>query len=212
MAEQLIYWDTNVYQGQEAMFNALASIPNFWDEIHDDYEESFKRTLVKGGITIEISALQTKGVSGYGRAFTVNFENHSTYMIAATSTGLIFDVTRDDSTGYFQGIALNVDKNGDWGAAKITTTTGTSTRDINDIIAPDVSSTTFNLGVEKETPQVGGNTQIVDLMSTNGDFIFEDLRWVILAPNAVKNYDGKLTMPNGEKYVKLGSAALRYRE
>lgn len=208
MAEQLIYWDTNVYQGQEQIFNALASIPNFWDETHDDYETDFKRTLVKGGITIEISELQTKGVSGYGRAFTVSFENHQTSMIAATPTGLIFNVS--SSGGYYQGIALNVDKDGSWGAIKINLSSGT-TRNVADILAPNVSATTFGDGIAGTTP-AGGNTQIIDLMSTKGNFIFEDLRRVIYTPSGVKEYDGKLTMPNGEKYVKLGSAALRYRE
>lgn len=210
MAEQLIYWDTNVYQNQEQIFNALASIPNFWDEIHDDYEESYKRTLVKGGITIEISELQTKGIYGYGRAFTINFENHQISMIAATPTGLIFDVTRLTSTGYYQGIALNVDKNDNWGAIKISTSG--SSKDISDILAPNVSATTFSGGIAGTTQTAGGNTQIVDLMSTKGDFIFEDLRRVLYTPEGVRDYNGKLTMPNGEKYVKLGSAALRYRE
>lgn len=196
----LIYFDTNVYTGEDALFAALQNIPNFWDEIS---EESTKRLLVKGDVTIEISQLQTKGVYGYGKAFTVPFEQETTYIIAATANGLIFDV--GGYSGHSNGIALGIDDNGIWGAAKLNTSS--SSASVTDVLAPNTTATTFSYGSIRESSTI---TQITDLISDKGNFIFKDLCRVAYTPTAVNGYKGRLTMPNGEKYVKVGGAALRY--
>lgn len=203
MAEQLIHYDTNIHTGMDELFNALQGIPNFWDTIS---EESNRKLLTKGGVTLEISALNTGGVSGYGRMFRTEFDDQKTYLIAATSNALIFDVGGVDSNYY--GIALGANEDGTWGAVKFSTSPDNDCY-IMDVLAPNVDDTSYSDG---RVLQSVTNTQIVDMMSTQGDFVFADLRRVLFAPDSVKTYTGKFTMPNGEKYVKCGGAVLRYTE
>jgi hypothetical protein len=61
-----------------------------------------------------------------------------------------------------------------------------------------------------ETDECAANFQIIDLVHPKGDFICTDLRVVRFYSPGTRNYRGRLTMPNGEKYVKCGIFALKY--
>lgn len=196
MASALIYYDRVTYDSYEQLYGVLKAIPNFWDS-HDDSE----RTLTKGGITITVTATQAKGVSGYGRSFSVTFDGQNTNVIAATQNALIFNA---EEGGQYQGVAIGTGSNGAWGAAK----SNTNTSAISDVLGPNLTATSHT-----ESPSTSStNTQIIDLMSFYGDYVFDDIRRFYAMPADMKAHDGKITMPNGEKYVKVGGLALRYTE
>ena len=195
MAE-LIFYDTNQYTGINAIYAALKSIPNFWDETDDE-----NKTLTKGGITLEVSARQTKGIRGYGWGATnYDFDNKTISIIAATENGLVFT-----NGTYAMGIGCNED--GVW-AAGYGGDTGNYSGGVLSMIAPNITSTSMTSDVDMK--ESAANYQIVDLLHSKGDFIFKDLRVVRFYTNGTKLYRGRLVMPNGEKYVKCGGFALKY--
>lgn len=198
----LIYYDTNIYTTANSLLTALKSIPNFWDEVGET-------TLTKGGVTISVSGYGSGGnnaaMTGYGRSITLHNPNSQhCYIIAATAKGLVMRVSGSGSTS---GIAIGSDKNGNWGGVFGNATS--SSTGISDLLADNLTSTTFTGG---DCNVANINTQIIDLAADKGNFIFDDLRRVLYTVSALKPHYGKLTMPNGEKYVKCGAFALRYTE
>lgn len=193
MAE-LICYDTNTYATPD-LYGVLKAIPNFWDETDDEAS-----SLTKGGITLTVSST-TKSISGYGKSEITNLGS-STSLIAATENGLVFF-----TSGTVIGIiAIGCDKNGNWAGVYSQISSGNPT--VNKIVADGVSSTTYSSQAQTVVSTV--NTQIVDLTAVNGNFTFDDVKRVLFIP--VLTYLGKLTMPNGEKFVKCGALALRYTE
>lgn len=193
----LIFFDTNQYTGIVAIYAALKSIPNFWDETDDE-----NKTLTKGGITLEVSATQTKGIRGYGwGATTYDFDGKTVSLIAATENGLVFT-----NGTYAMGIGCNAD--GVW-AAGYGYDSSSSGIAVTQMIAPNITATLVT-SADIEGSECAANYQIIDLVHPKGDFICADLRVVKLYTPGTKNYYGRLTMPNGEKYVKCGIFALRY--
>lgn len=195
MAE-LIFFDTNQYTGIDAIYAALKSIPNFWDETDDE-----NKTLTKGGITLEVSARQTKGIRGYGWGSTsYDFDGKTVSFIAATANGLVFT-----NNTFAMGIGCNED--GVW-AAGYGYDNSTSAPGVSNFIAPNITSnsTTGDINAIETT----SNYQIIDLLHPDGNFIAKDLRAVRYYTAGTKVYHGRLTMPNGEKYVKCGVFALKY--
>ena len=149
---------------------------------------------------MEISAQQTKGYRGYGWGVTsIIFDNKVVNLIAATSNGLVFNLTS-------VSFGLGCDENGVWGACSGTNTSAAT--EVNNMIVPNSTSTScFNF---QETELSNATTQIVDLISKYGNFIFEDLKLLNVMQEGSKTYAGRLTMPNGEKFVKCGALALKY--
>lgn len=194
----LIFFDTNQYTGIDAIYAALKSIPNFWDETDDE-----NKTLTKGGITLEVSATTTKGIRGYGWGATgYEFDNKTVSLIAATEKGLVFT-----NGVYAMGIGCNED--GVWAAGYGYDSPSSSSIDITNMIAPNVTAVLIT-GSDVGADECASNYQIIDLVHPKGNFICADLRLVRLYTPGTKNYRGRLTMPNGEKYVKCGVFALRY--
>ena len=190
----LICYDTNTYTTTN-LYSVLKAIPNFWDETDDE-----NSSLTKGGITLKLdSAART--ISGYGKSETVSLGT-STSLIAATDNGIIFHTSGTVITA----VAIGCDKNGNWAGVISQTTSGNPA--VNKIIADGVSSTTYNTQTQTVVSTI--NTQIIDLTAVNGNFTFDDVKRVLFIP--VLTYLGKLTMPNGEKFVKCGALALRYTE
>lgn len=196
-----LYYDTTQYTSGGDLFGGLASVPNFWDSATED-------TLTKGNVTLTYNSSGTGSfilavgtfseTIGFGGAINET-------LIAATNKGLIVYI-KPQSTNYTKGFSISCDKNGAWGAGISSIYTNIT---VDYILAEGLSNKTYDYG---STTSVSVNTQIIDLASTRGNFIFEDLRRVLYAPSAVRSFNGKLTMPNGEKYVKCGSLALRYTE
>jgi hypothetical protein len=192
----LIFFDTNQYTGIDAIYAALKSIPNFWDETDDE-----NKTLTKGGITLEVSATQTKGIRGYGwGATTYDFDGKTVSLIAATENGLVFT-----NGTYAMGIGCNED--GVWAAGYGYDNSSSSSLGISTMIAPNITATT---SLDLNAYESATNYQITDLLHQKGDFICADLRCVKFYSTGTKLYHGRLTMPNGEKYVKCGAFALKY--
>lgn len=196
----LIYYDTNAYESS-GLYDILKTIPNFWDSTDDETS-----ALVKGGITLTLG--ESKSISGYGKSTSLMISTLRAMLIAATEKGLVvYFGTTVNASGV---IAIGCDKDGNWAAAwggNGTASSGSSAVDIKGIIADGVSATSYlTSGVQTSDVM----TQIIDLATDKGNFIFEDVRRVYYMPNIT--YRGKLTMPNGEKYVKCGAFALRYTE
>lgn len=190
MAE-LIYYDTDV-QAIADLYDILKAIPNFWDSYDDETS-----ALTKGGITLALG--ETKSISGYGMSLALTLASN-TVGIAATEKGLIVHTgTAIQSTGIF---AIGCDKEGNWAGAA----GSNSSPRISFIVADGVSSTNYMSNTDVNSSNT--MTQIIDLATDKGNFIFDDVRRVLMCP--VTSYNGKLTMPNGEKYVKRGGFALRY--
>lgn len=192
----LIYYDTNSYT-REDLYSVLKAIPNFWDETDDETS-----ALVKGDITLNLG--ETKKISGYGITETISL-GMSVYLIAATEKGVIVYTSGTSMKGF----AVGCDKNDKWAGAYVNIGTSSTSPSIDKIIAEGVSSTSYPSEGNK-TFSSTINTQIIDLSAANGDFTFDDLKRVLFIP--VPLYRGKLTMSNGEKYVKCGPFALRYTE
>lgn len=191
----LIYYDADVHAVTD-LYDILKSIPNFWDSTDDEASE-----LTKGGITLNVSGGTRTAISGYGMSQSINLSSNS-LLIAATERGLV--VYTGTGTQTTAVIAIGCDKDGNWAGS----VGGNTNPRVNYIVAEGVSSTDYGLSANIQSSAT--MTQIIDLATDKGNFIFDDLRRVLMCP--VTAYNGKLTMPNGEKYVKCGAYALRYTE
>jgi hypothetical protein len=192
----LIFFDTNQYTGIDAIYAALKSIPNFWDETDDE-----NKTLTKGGITLEISSRTTKGIRGYGwSATSYDFDCQTVSLIAATENGLVF-------TNNARAMGIGCNKDGVWAAGYGYDSSSSTSLGISTMIAPNITATT---SLDLNAYESATNYQITDLLHQKGDFICADLRCVKFYSTGTKIYRGRLTMPNGEKYIKCGAFALKY--
>lgn len=196
MAE-LTYYDRESYTDSTDIFAALAAIPDFWDE-------KTAATLVKEDLTLTLSD-GALSITGYNKSIVaVQLNGRTCDIIAATSTGLVFNAS---GSGNFNAFALGCDKNGDWGACSGSDSATGAT--ISYLIADNLTSNTFSGGAVNVSST---NTQIVEIAADKGNYIFDELRRVLYTPSSVKGYNGKLTMPNGEKYIKVGPFVLLYTE
>lgn len=193
-----LYYSPVGYGNVTAFFTALGQVPDFWDSTSAD-------TLTKGGITVTLTSTKIITISGYGLSvnITSSVEDTSYALIAATDTGLVFAFGNTDVVTYCG--ALGVDDNGNWGAA----TGGLSSNNwtINTVLADGVTSTTYSAG---NTTASDYNTQIVQLTSQHGNFIFKDLMRLLLTSQI--GYRGKIRLNDSEKYVIAGSFALKYTD
>lgn len=192
----LIFYDINSYTSWADVLAALKTIPNFWDEISET-------TLTKGGITLSLG--DSKTLSGYGLSVTLYSSFSSNTLIAATNKGMMF--VWNYSNAYYC-VMLGRGKDGDnWGAGY--SKWASSSLIVDSLIADNLTSASVTGGTTNSSET---NTQIIDLAADKGNFIFDDVRRVLYTPSGIRSYNGKLTMPNGEKYVKCGAFALRYTE
>ena len=193
-----LYYNPNGYSNVTAFFAALGQVPNFWDSTSAD-------TLTKGGITVTLTSTKIITISGYGLSVnkTSATEDTSYALIAATDTGLVFAFGNTDVVTYCG--ALGVDDNGNWGAATGGLTSNKWT--IDTVLADGVTSTTYSAG---NTTVSDYNTQIVQLTSQHGNFIFKDLMRLLLTSQI--GYRGKIRLNDSEKYVIAGSFALMYTD
>lgn len=194
-----LYYNPVGYGNVTAFFAALGQVPNFWDSTSAD-------TLTKGGITVTLTSTTIITISGYGLSTTIDTGGQallSYALIAATDTGLVFAFGNTDIITYCG--ALGVDDNGNWGAA--TGGLESYTWAINTVLADAVTSTTYNTGY---TTKSDYNTQIVQLTSQHGNFIFKDLMRLLLTSQI--GYRGKILLGDSEKYVIAGSFALKYTD
>ncbi|WP_028504122.1 hypothetical protein [Ruminococcus albus] len=191
MAE-LIYYDTDVHATAN-LYDILKAIPDFWDSYDDETS-----ALTKGGITLTLG--ETKSISGYGKSCSISLGSNCSF-IAATEKGILIGTTGGSSANAF---AIGCNKDGSWAG---TNGIVSGNYRVDNVVAEGVRTTTYNAGALTASHLM---TQIVDLMAVDGNYIFEDIRRVLYAP--ATSYYGKLTMPNGEKYVKCGAYALRYTE
>lgn len=193
-----LYYNPNGYSNVTAFFAALGQVPNFWDTTSAD-------TLAKGGITVTLTSATVITISGYDKSVTITSSqaNTSYALIAATDTGLVFAFGNTTVATYCG--ALGVDDNGNWGAA-----TGKMASNhwfIDTVLADGVTSTTYTAG---DTTASDYNTQIVQLTSQHGNFIFKDLMRLLLTSQI--GYRGKILLGDTEKYVLAGSFALKYTD
>lgn len=193
-----LYYSPVGYSNVSAFFAALAQVPNFWDSTSAD-------ALTKGGITVTLTSTTVITISGYDLSVTITSgqANTSYALIAATDTGLVFVFGNTANVTYCG--ALGVDDNGNWGAATGGLTSNNWT--INTVLADGVTSTTYTLG---NTTASDYNTQIVQLTSQHGNFIFKDLMRLLLTSQI--GYRGKIRLDDTEKYVIAGSFALKYTD
>ena len=198
----LIYYDITIHDTVADILEVLKTIPNFWDEIGET-------TLIKGGITLTLST-QGTSMSGYGSTISLTslFANNASRVIAATAKGLVIYC---EGSGRYQAAAIGCDTNGNWGGCTgaAGSSGSSSIATVGTLLAENLTSTSFESGTVVASAV---NTQIIDLAADKGNFIFDDLRRVLQTPLGIRGYSGKLTMPNGEKYVKCGAFALRYTE
>lgn len=193
-----LYYSPVGYSNISAFFAALAQVPNFWDTTSAD-------TLTKDGITVTLTSTTVITISGYDMSVTITSATTSTSyaLIAATDTGLVFAFGITDVVAYCG--ALGVDDNGNWGAAtgKLSSNKWT----IDTVLADGVTSTTYTAG---GTTASDYNTQIVQLTSQHGNFIFKDLMRLLLTSQI--GYRGKIRLDDTEKFVIAGSFALKYTD
>ena len=193
-----LYYSPVGYGNVTAFFTALGQVPDFWDSTSAD-------TLTKGGITVTLTSTKIITISGYGLSVNITSptENTSYALIAATDTGLVFAFGNTDVVTYCG--ALGVDDNGNWGAATGGLTSNKWT--IDTVLADGVTSTTYSAGNATASDY---NTQIVQLTSQHGNFIFKDLMRLLLTSQI--GYRGKIQLNDSEKYVIAGSFALMYTD
>lgn len=193
-----LYYSPVGYGNVTAFFTALGQVPDFWDSTSAD-------TLTKGGITVTLTSTKIITISGYGLSvnITSSVEDTSYALIAATDTGLVFAFGNTDVVTYCG--ALGVDDNGNWGAA--TGGLASNKWTIDTVLADGVTSTTYSAG---NTTASDYNTQIVQLTSQHGNFIFKDLMRLLLTSQI--GYRGKIRLNDSEKYVIAGSFALKYTD
>jgi hypothetical protein len=195
-----LYYDTTQYTSGDDFFAALATVTNFWDSVTED-------TLTKGDVTLTYSS-GTITLAAGGFSTAMNFSAPKGGLIAATAKGLMAAHFPTD-TNNRKVIAVACDKNGVWGGS----ISNHYTVAVNEILATGLTSKSYSSSSSSNSTFTSNtNTQIIDLVSDKGNFIFDDLRRVLYTTSAVVNYNGKLTMPNGEKYVKCGAFVLRYTE
>lgn len=193
-----LYYSPVGYDNVTAFFTALGQVPDFWDSTSAD-------TLTKGGITVTLTSTTIITISGYGLSTTINTSGQavtSYALIAATDAGLVFAFGITTTAHYG---ALGVDDNGNWGAA--TGKLASNNWTINAVLADGVTSTTYTAG---DTTASDYNTQIVQLTSQHGNFIFKDLMRLLLTSQI--GYRGKILLGDSEKYVIAGSFALKYTD
>lgn len=190
-----LYYDTTQYATPADLFAGLAAVPNFWDSTENG-------VLTKGDVEVTMSSSTNLSIAAGELQTAYTISNTRSTLICATSKGLIAAHvgSTNTNTAYF---AVGCDKNDRWGGAN------GGSANVSNIVAAGLNSKIYDNG---STTTSTTNTQIVDLASIKGDYIFEDVRRVLYAPSAVVSYNGKLTMPNGEKYVKCGAFVLRYTE
>ena len=193
-----LYYSPVGYGNVTAFFTALGQVPNFWDSTSAD-------TLTKGGITVTLTSTTVITISGYNKSVTITSSQALTKyaLIAATDTGLVFAFGNTDAATWCG--ALGVDDNGNWGAA--TGKLASSNWTIDTVLADGVTSTTYSAG---NTTASDYNTQIVQLTSQHGNFIFKDLMRLLLTSQI--GYRGKIRLNDSEKYVIAGSFALMYTD
>ena len=193
-----LYYSPVGYGNVTAFFTALGQVPNFWDS-------TSAGALTKGGITVTLTSTTVITISGYDMSVTITSStaNTSYALIAATDTGLVFAFGNTDVATYCG--ALGIDDNGNWGAAtgKLTSNNWT----IDAVLADGVTATTYTAGY---TTKSDYNTQIVQLTSQHGNFIFKDLMRLLLTSQI--GYRGKIRLNDSEKYVIAGSFALMYTD
>lgn len=199
----LIYYDTNSYKTSDEFFAALKAVPDFWDSVSENAVE-------KGDVTITYNAT-TLVLNLSTGIFTTALSMADVgigALIAATDKGLVAAHRYSSSyqSIYKNFFAIGCDKNDAWGVAIGSYASDTL---IGSISANNVTDKSYDYG---NTTTARVNTQIIDLASTRGSFVFEDIRRVLYTVSGTLSYYGKLTMPNGEKYVKCGAFALRYTE
>lgn len=190
-----LYYDTTQYATTADFFAGLAEVPNFWDSTENG-------VLTKGDVEVTLPNSTTLSITAGGLGATYTIGNTRSTLICATSKGLIAAHV-GSTNSYTAFLAVGCDKNDRWGGAN------GGAASVANIVAAGLNSKTYDNG---STATSTTNTQIIDLASMKGDYIFEDVRRVLTTPSAVVNYNGKLTMPNGEKYVKCGAFVLRYTE
>lgn len=193
-----LYYSPVGYDNVTAFFTALGQVPDFWDSTSAD-------TLTKDGITVTLTSTTIITISGYGLSVTINTGGQATTsyaLIAATDTGLVFAFGITTTALYG---ALGVDDNGNWGAA--TGRLSSNNWTIDTVLADGVTSTTYTAG---NTTASDYNTQIVQLTSQHGNFIFKDLMRLLLTSQI--GYRGKILLGDSEKYVIAGSFALKYTD
>ena len=195
-----LYYDTTQYTSGDDFFAALSAVPNFWDSVTED-------TLTKGGVTLTYSSgTITLAAGGFSTAMDFSAPNGG--LIAATAKGLMA-MHFPTNSNYRKVIAVACDKNGVWGGS----ISNYQAVAVSEILATGLTSKSYSSSSSSNSTFTSNtNTQIIDLASDKGNFIFDDLRRVLYTTSAVVNYNGKLTMPNGEKYVKCGAFVLRYTE
>ena len=193
-----LYYSPVGYGNVTAFFTALGQVPDFWDSTSAD-------ALTKGDITVTLTSTTIITISGYNKSVTITSSQAlAKYaLIAATDTGLVFAFGNTDAATWCG--ALGVDDNGNWGAA--TGGLASSNWTINTVLADGVTSTTYSAG---NTAASDYNTQIVQLTSQHGNFIFKDLMRLLLTSQI--GYRGKIRLNDSEKYVIAGSFALKYTD
>lgn len=193
-----LYYSPVGYDNVTAFFAALGQVPDFWDSTSAD-------TLTKDSITVTLTSTTIITISGYGLSVNITsaIENTSYALIAATDAGLVFAFGNTAAATYCG--ALGVDDNGNWGAATGGLVSNKWT--IDTVLADGVTSTTYSLG---NTTASDYNTQIVQLTSQHGNFIFKDLMRLLLTSQI--GYRGKIRLNDSEKYVIAGSFALMYTD
>lgn len=193
-----LYYSPVGYDNVTAFFTALGKVPNFWDSTSAD-------TLTKSGITVTLTSTTVITISGYNKSVTITSSTASTSyaLIAATDTGLVFAFGNSAAATYCG--ALGVDDNGNWGAA--TGKLASNNWTIDTVLADGITSTTYSAG---NTTASDYNTQIVQLTSQHGNFIFKDLMRLLLTSQI--GYRGKILLGDSGKYVIAGSFALKYTD
>ena len=193
-----LYYSPVGYSNVTAFFTALGQVPNFWDSTSAD-------TLTKGEITVTLTSTTVITISGYDMSVTITSATTSTSyaLIAATDTGLVFAFGNATAVTYCG--ALGVDDNGNWGAATGGLLSNNWT--INTVLADGVTSTAYSVG---NTTASDYNTQIVQLTSQHGSFVFKDLMRLLLTSQI--GYRGKIRLDDTEKFVIAGSFALKYTD
>lgn len=193
-----LYYSPVGYNNVTAFFAALGQVPDFWDSTSAD-------TLTKDSITVTLTSTTVITISGYDKSITItSLQGLTKYaLIAATDTGLVFAFGNTTAATWCG--ALGVDDNGNWGAA----TGGLASNNwtIDTVLADGVTSTTYSAG---NTTASDYNTQIVQLTSQHGNFIFKDLMRLLLTSQI--GYRGKILLGDTEKYVLAGSFALKYTD
>ena len=195
----MVYVDTTQYASGAEFFNGIAAVPNFWDSTEGG-------VLTKGDVTVTMSGSTITLTAGTSST-TISTGSTSYTFIAASENGLVAYHYGTNSTNSGT-LAIGHDEAGNWAGAR----GGYSNNElISKIVVSGITGTDYTSG-NLNTSSTTVNTQIIDLSSTKGNYIFKGLRRIIYAPSGIKSYCGRLTMPNGDKYIKCDAFALKYTE